>query len=253
MRTWKRVLGDKEIDKQSLKDFVIGMREANISPASCNVYIKAFNGYLIWLFENEYIPEPLHIKHLKAEKKIIKPFNDSQLKALITFKPKKFCEHRLHTLLLLLIDTGVRIDEALSLRRNDVDFDSLLVLVRGKGKKQRLIPFSLEFRKSLFKFLTKHSFDLVFCTRNGTRYSYVNCWRDFRILADKLGIEGVRVSPHTIRHTFARNYLREDGNVFYLSRALGHTNIQTTKQYIEVETEDLQEAHLKTSILSRLR
>ncbi len=183
--------------------------EASISPASCNVYIKAFNGYLIWLFENEYISESLHIKHLKAEKKIIKAFSESQLKALITFKPKNFCERRLHTLLLLLIDTGVRIDEALSLKRDDIDFDSLLIRVRGKGKKQRYVPFSLELRKSLFKFLSKHHFELVFCTRNGTKYSYVNCWRDFRILAYKLGLSGVRVSPHTLRHTFARNYLRE--------------------------------------------
>jgi len=62
MRTWKRVLGDEQINKASIKDFVLKMREANISPASCNVYIKAFNGYLIWLFENEYISESLHIK-----------------------------------------------------------------------------------------------------------------------------------------------------------------------------------------------
>jgi integrase/recombinase XerD len=253
LRTWKRVLGDTEIDKQTIKDFVIKMREANISPASCNVYIKAFNGYLNWLFENEYISEPWHIKHLKVEKKIIKPFNDSQLKAIISYKPKKPSEQRLHTLLLLLIDCGARIDEALSLKREDIDFDSLLIKVNGKGKKHRLIPFSLELRKVLFKYLSKHQFDLVFCTRNGTRYSYRNCWRDFRILANKLGVVGVRVSPHTFRHTFARNYLREGGNVFYLSKALGHTNIQTTKQYIEVETEDLTQAHLKTSILSRLR
>jgi integrase/recombinase XerD len=253
MRTWRRVLGERELDKQSIKDFVIKMREGNISPASCNVYIKAFNGYLNWLFENEYIPEPLHIKHLKVEKKIIKPFSDSHLKAIISFKPSNFCEQRLHTLLLLLIDCGARIDEALSLKREDVDFDSLLIKVSGKGKKQRFIPFSIELRKVLFKFLSKHKFDLVFCTRNGTKYSYGNCWRDFRILADKLNLEGVRVSPHSLRHTFARNYLREGGNVFYLSKALGHSNIQTTKLYIEVETEDLQETHLKTSILSRLR
>lgn len=152
-----------------------------------------------------------------------------------------------------MIDTGVRIDEALSLRRDDVDFDSLLIRVKGKGKKQRFVPFSLELRKSLYKFLSNHRFELVFCTRNGTKYSYVNSWRDFRILASKLGIDGLRVSPHTLRHTFARNYLRQGGNVFYLCKALGHTNIQTTKQYIEVETEDLRETHLKTSILSRLR
>src|ERR1044072_1118861 len=253
MRTWKRVLGEREIDKQSIKDFVIKMREANISASSCNVYLKAFNGFLNWLYENEYIPEPLHIKHLKFERKIIRPFSDSQLKAIISFKPKDFCEQRLHTLLLLLIDCGVRIDEALSLKREDIDFDSLLITVRGKGKKQRLVPFSMELRKVIFKFLSKHKFDLVCCTRNGTKYSYGNCWRDIKILAARLGIEGVRVSPHTFRHSFARNYLREGGNVFYLSKALGHSNIQTTKLYIEVETEDLQETHLKTSILSRLR
>jgi integrase/recombinase XerD len=253
MRAWRRVLGESDIDKQTIKDFVIEMRKANISPASCNVYIKAFNGFLNWLLENEYISESLHIKHLKTEKKIIKPFSDAHLKALISFKPKKYSELRLHVLLLLLIDTGVRIREALSIKREDIDFDSLLIKVRGKGNKQRFVPYSLELRKALFKFLSRHKFDYVFSTNSGNRYSYGNCWRDFNKLANKLGIDGVRVSPHTIRHTYARNYLRQGGNVFYLSKALGHTSIQVTRQYVEVETEDLQLTHLKTSLLSRLR
>jgi integrase len=67
-------------------------------------------------------------------------------------KPKRFDQWRLHTLIALLLDTGVRIEEALSLNRGDVDLDNLLVTVFGKGRKERRVPFSFELRKVLFRY-----------------------------------------------------------------------------------------------------
>jgi integrase/recombinase XerD len=67
----------------------------------------------------------------------------------------------------MLVDTGTRIDEALSLKWTDVDFDNLLMTVTGKGNKQRKIPFSFELRKLLFKH--RHQYELVFCTGNGKK------------------------------------------------------------------------------------
>jgi hypothetical protein len=63
----------EEINKQSITNFMVGMREAGISPSSCNVYSKGMNGYLVWLYENGYISERLRIKQLKCEQKVIKP------------------------------------------------------------------------------------------------------------------------------------------------------------------------------------
>ena len=67
----------------------------------------------------------------------------------------------------MLADTGCRITELLGLQWDDVNFDDLLVTVRGKGNKQRTIPFSLELRKYLFRLQQESKFNLVFSARDG--------------------------------------------------------------------------------------
>lgn len=156
-------------------------------------------------------------------------------------------------MLCLLIDTGLRITEALSLQRSKVDFENMLLTVMGKGNKERTIPMSLELRKVLCKWCDKHSHELVFSTRQGGRLGYDNTLRDFKNLAKRLGIEGVRVSPHTLRHTFAKSYVKSGGNLFYLMKALGHTTLAMSKRYVELDEQDLKEMHVKTSIMNRLR
>jgi integrase/recombinase XerD len=94
---------------------------------------------------------------------------------------------------------------------------------------------------------------LVFCTRHGRPLLYRNSLRDFKLLGEKLGIKGVRVSWHTICHTFAYNYVRGGGNIFYLQRAMGHTDLAMIKRYVNLQTEDLQRSHLRLSTLARLR
>ena len=224
-----------------------------MKPATCNVYIRGMNSFLSWLHESEYIPEPLKIKQLKTEQKIMQTFTDEQLKSIASFKPKTFTEARLHALLCLVIDTGVRISEALDLRRDKVDFDNLLLTVRGKGNKERPIPMSLELRKVLWKFSQKHKFDLMFPNRDGGRLLYDNTRRDFRKICERLKLEGFDGSFHAFRRKFARSYVKNGGNLFYLMKALGHTTLTMSKKYVEVETDDLKDMHYKTSLLSRVR
>jgi integrase/recombinase XerD len=249
-KTYRRFVDEALPTKQSLEAFVIGMGQAGIKPCTANVYIRGVNTFLTWLAENEYIPA-LKIKKLKAPKPIIKTFSEAQLRILFAHKPKRFWEVRMWHLLLFLADTGCRINEALSIKRGDIDFNSLLVTVHGKGNKTRTIPFSHELRKLLYRYLQKHNFDYVFCTRQGVKLIYFNVNREFHWLTDKLGLP--RTGLHSLRHTFAKNYLRNGGNLFYLQAALGHSSITTTKMYVEVETQDLQNTHARTSLLTRLR
>src|SRR5215467_15965835 len=67
-------------------------------------------------------------------------------------KPKTFRQHRTHLAVCLVLDTGLRVSEMLTLRRDDLDFDNLILKVLGKGRKERLVPFSTELRKRLFRF-----------------------------------------------------------------------------------------------------
>jgi integrase/recombinase XerD len=151
-----------------------------------------------------------------------------------------------------MIDTGLRINECLTLERSKIDFDNLLLSVIGKGNKERIVPFSYELRKVLFKYAALHRFELMFCTKNGCKVSYDNILRDFYLLFGKLEIKPDGAF-HSFRRTFATNYVRNGGNPLVLQRLLGHTTLQQTNVYIKLITEDLQKEQHRTSLLNRLK
>jgi integrase/recombinase XerD len=241
-----------QLTKAQLIEWVIRLREDGVKPVSCNTYISAINSFCNWLFENKHLAEKLSVKKLKCEQTVLKPLDEKQLKAISSFKGSSKAEKRLWTVLMTLLDTGCRIDEVLTLTRDRVDLENLLLTVKGKGQKERIIPFSPELRKILFKHLRENKFFLVFCTRDGGKLNYHNLARDYKCLCVKLKIERTG-SFHRFRHTFALNYVRSGGGLFHLQRQLGHSTLQMTRRYTELDTQDLQNEHAKISLLNRLR
>jgi integrase/recombinase XerD len=229
------------------------LTESGISPATVNSYIRGLNSFLSWLYENEHTPEHLKVKAVKQGQPTLKTFSDDHLKRLLSFRPRTFADYRFYALLCTALDTGARIDELLNLQRDKINTTELLLTLHGKGNKERVVPISLEVRKVLYHFLKRHSFEFVFPTRHGEKLSYRTALDQLKSVASKVGIKGCRVSYHNFRHTFASSYIRDGGNVFYLQRLLGHTDIQTTKVYVNVQTDDLSLMHKKTSLLTRLR
>src|SRR6266496_2371816 len=173
------------LTKSQLNERVTSLRQNGMSPSCCNAYIRGINSFLTWLNENGHSAEHLRVKSLKAETRVMKTFTDAQIKTIVTFKPKSPCELRLHALLCFVIDTGVRINEALTLTRSNIDLHNLLVTVLGKGNKQRIVPISIECRRILVKILQSHNFDFAFCTRDGCQLLYDNTRRDFNRLMGK--------------------------------------------------------------------
>jgi integrase/recombinase XerD len=237
------------LTEEGLKQFVIAMREAGLQPTSCNSRICCVNTYLRWA------NLPLSIRKLRVESKVLPTYTEDHLRQIICFKPKTASERRLHTLILVLIESGLRVEEALSLRRTDVNLDQMLLTVKGKGGKERVVPFSFELRKGLWKFMSKQngSHDLLFPTRDGRKLQRRNVLRDFKVLCRKLGFSPVRRSIHALRHTFAVNYLRHGGSVFHLQKALGHSSLEMTRRYANLLTDDLQQMQHQVSLINRLR
>jgi integrase/recombinase XerD len=242
-----------ELSKAGIQAFVINMKEAGMSTGAANAYIRGVNSFLSWLYENEHITEHLRVKPLKQEKRVMKTFSDEEVSKLVSYKPKDFYDSRMHALVCLMVDTGIRIDEAITLTREKVDFNNLLVTVIGKGNKERIVPMSPELRKILFKWLQKNPHTVVFSTKDGGKKLYDNLRQDFLKYLDKVGVEKKDGSFHSLRRKYARSYVKSGGNLFYLMTVLGHASLRTTQAYVEVETEDLQATHLKTSLLTRLR
>lgn len=241
------------LSKASLQTFVINLREKGKGPGAINAYIRGINSFLSWLHENEHLSEHLKIKQLKREQKVMTIYPLETIKILLAWKPKNFEEHRFHTLLIFLLDTGCRIGEAFTLTRNRIDLDNFLVTVIGKGNKERIVPISVECRKYLFKFLSKHKFDLAFPTKDGGKLMYNNMRRQYLITLKKLGIEKCDGSFHSLRRLFASNFVNQDGDVLKLQRMMGHSSLHMTNKYVQIKTEVLKQVHQRTSILGQLR
>jgi len=249
-KNWEKA-GCKDLSKTSIDQFVMSMVERGMEPGGANIHITAMNSFFRWLFDQELAPSHYKIKRLKPLKKIQPSYTESELTEIIGYKPKRWWEARIHTLLLFLIDTGCRVNEAITLTRDRVDLDSLAVKVTGKGSKERIVPISLELRKALFKFLQGHEHDLVFASKQGKKWDYQNVMRALDLLCKRVGVQAKGM--HAFRRSFATMYVKEGGNLFYLQAHLGHERLETTRRYVRVDQEELQRVHMKSSPLSRLK
>jgi integrase/recombinase XerD len=236
--------------EDDLRGFVLRMREAGLKAVSVNSRIGSVNAFLKWT------GSPLRVPKLKQESYVPGVYSRAQVQGILRWKPRGFCPRRLHALVLTLLDTGIRLDEALSLCVRDCNLDDLLLTVTGKGRKQRVIPFSLELRRTLAKFILDfcplaHQF--IFAAKLGRKLSQRNVLRDIKALCVRLGFDAPKRSCHATRHTFATEYLRRGGSLFHLQKVLGHTSLEMVRRYANLQTDDLQAMHERVSLLSCTR
>jgi integrase/recombinase XerD len=251
-----RALSVALIGKADLQQFVVHLRERGVRPVTCNTWIRAMNAFCRWLHEQGELPAPVKLAPQRLEKRIIRTHDQVAIRSLLNSRPKTFPHWRVHALIASILDTGCRIDEVLSARVADFDYDSLLLTVFGKGRKQRRVPISTELRRVLLRFeqfkeRSEIRSELMFPARDGGRWEQRNALRSYYCLLKRLGLP--QSGFHLLRHTFATQYLRNGGDVVRLSIVLGHTEVGTTMKYLHLLTEDLQRPHQGLSILNRLR
>ena len=127
-RTFKGVGAFEDLSKPTLADCLIAFRERGMSVEAINTYIKGINAYLNWLHEEKGY-DKLALKKMKAAQSVMRSLTDKEIKQLMTCKPVTNCDKRLKILTLTLLDTGLRLNEALTLERKNLDFDNLLMTV----------------------------------------------------------------------------------------------------------------------------
>lgn len=244
--------------KEELKDVVMRMRVKGRKATGCNCVIRAINAYLHWSSvgtDQKCGPGCTHLRlpQLKEADLVLPTFTSAQIRSLVRWNPKRKIHRRLHLLTLILLDTGCRISEALTLRVHEIDMSNMLVTLDGKGRKQRIVPFSFELRKALFRYIRDFSRkpdSLLLASRNETQLGRRVMLRDVKRLCRQLGFEPPVRTLHAFRHTFAVNYLRRGGSVFHLQKCLGHSTLEMTRRYANLATEDLQAVHERISLLS---
>jgi integrase/recombinase XerD len=243
------------VTKPELLQRVEELRARGLGAVTINTYLRRVNAFCHWLFNEGRAQTHLQIPRLKEEQHVLATFTPDQVAKLVAFRATTLTERRVHILACLILDTGLRISEALSLKRlTDIDPDQAVITVRhGKGGKSRIVPISHQMRRLLFKFTQKDQPQyggLLFFADAGGSLEQRNALRDFKQMCDKLGITGVRCSFHTLRHSFALAYVKHGGDVFRLQRILGHSKLEMSRRYVNLSLSDLQEVHQRFSLLA---
>jgi len=243
----------QHLTTERLKQWVITMSSAGLKPGSINSYASGVNSFLTWLHDNSHTNQRFRVPLARKPRRTLNTYSAQDVARIVAYKPASRSGRRVMTLLCLLIDTGCRINEALTLTRDRIDWDDLLVTLQGKGGKWRRAPISPECRKVLFRWVNSHQHSVVFCVRNGGPMSYWNFKRDFLAVLRAVGIEKSEGCFHAFRRFFGKSYLRSGGNPIYLQRLFGHESMAMTQQYVAEDAEDLKDAHRTLSPLEGLK
>ncbi|TMC14964.1 MAG: integrase, partial [Chloroflexi bacterium] len=211
-----------------------------LSANSVRAYVRVWKAFFNWCYQEELIEVDVvtRLRSPEPVKKIIPAFTVEHIqKMLDTCDTSTDLGFRNYVILLLFLDTGMRLSELAGLNVGDVHEQFVKVL--GKGRKEREIGIRPEVGKLLWKYIHKYrkptnsSEVALFVSDRGRRMNIGTVKEVLRSVKKKSGIDDVRVSAHTFRHTFAKWYLKRGGELFKLSRELGHSSIKITEVYLK--------------------
>jgi integrase/recombinase XerD len=240
----------------------LNFRLKHLTPQTVNGDLRAIKAFARWLVKEGFRADnPTQgIEKLKEPVHYPRTLSDEQVVALVNTIAKHahtFSGLRDLTFVCLLLDTGLRLSEALNLKLSDIDLSQGFVRVVGKGNKERFVPIGESVKVVLHRYLLRrmtvtNAGDWLFITTLATRLTKRQAHMRLSLWAKKAGIEGVRVSPHSLRFTFVRKWLQSGGDSIVLQRILGHQTTQMTAYYARLFATDLKDAHKRHSPIDAL-
>lgn len=230
--------------------------------ATMQGYVKAIKLLFGWLVDEEVIAKnpAARLQKPSGEKRLRVGFSDEHLSALFGVcdleTPLGF---RDYTLMLVLLDTGIRVEELCRLTLDDVREGYLTIW--GKGRKEREVGISPTTAKFLWKYANLHraaesdAVKSLFTNIRGRPMTPSGVEQVFDKVAAAAGLgKEVAVTPHKLRHTFARTWLERGGDVYSLSRLMGHSSVKITEIYLEdFKSRQARTQHTQFSPIGKLR
>lgn len=215
-------------------------RGKTLSASSVRGYVLVCKSFFNWCYWEELIENnPVtRLKLPKPVKRVKSTFTPEHIDAILGACDRSTdVGFRNYVMLLVLLDTGIRLGEVCGLLVENVHDTYIKVL--GKGRKEREVGIHPEVSKLLWKYIHKHrhpkdSNELVlFLSRGGTPLSEAAVKATIELVHRKSGLTEIDFSTHTFRHTFAKWYMKRGGDMLKLSREMGHSSVMVTKIYLE--------------------
>ena len=226
-----------------------------------NTYYRAIRSWFNWMVEQNAIDKSplLKLKTPPIPKTVIKPITADQVQQLLLCCSKYFRGQRDKAIISLLFDSGVRRLELVNIKLDDIDLKQGYIRIMGKGAKERYVAIGKEAKRAIV--------DYLFMRNDALPWLFVSHLKERRdkltpdaitLMVNKLmkraGITGVKLGPHTLRHSFATASIRNGANLFHLQSLLGHSTLNMTRRYVAtVDSEEAIKSHKNFSPLDRIR
>ncbi|AMQ17885.1 site-specific tyrosine recombinase/integron integrase [Thermococcus peptonophilus] len=239
-----------DLNARSALRFLAHLRRNGYSNRSLNLVVQALRAY----FRFEGIDdEAERLKPPKVPRSLPKALTREEVKRLLSVIPPTRKRDRL--IVLLLYGAGLRVSELCNLKKDDVDIDRGLIVVRGgKGAKDRVVPIPKYLADEIRAYLESRSDNSEYLLveerrRRKDKLSTRNVWYLLKRYGQKAGVE---VTPHKLRHSFATHLLEEGVDIRAIQELLGHSNLSTTQIYTKVTVEHLRKAQEKAKLIEKL-
>ncbi|RAU96779.1 tyrosine-type recombinase/integrase [Paenibacillus sp. YN15] len=266
LRKLKRMLEEQrvktdpaEITERTMKENVIlYMMDKGLKETSINCVLRASRAMFNFLVREGYLRvSPMREMNLiRQRKKAVPTFTTAQVHILLAQPDEKtFVGVRDKTIMMLMLETGVRLRELADIKTGDIEWRNGVILIEGKNGKDRFVPFQSTMRQQLGKYLSLRGnlgHDTLFVTIDNTPITRRQVQEQIQFYGARGGIQGVRCSPHTFRHTFAKMSVQNGADVFALQAVLGHATLEQVRTYVNLFSSEVRDKHRKFSPLEKL-
>ena len=217
------------------------MSDSNLSPLTINRKISALSRYYDFLIKIEQIKDSPTTNHkrLKVQPKIIIPFNEDEVFSVINVFQDSFEGKRDMLIIDMLYSKGIRRDELIKIKLNDILFDENLIKIQGKRNKERLVPMLPSLLQNIKDYIKLRSnikalINNFFITNRGTQIGPSLVYRVVRKYFSKVSSK-VKTSPHVLRHSFATHLLNNGADINTIKEILGHSSLASTQIYTKIK------------------
>jgi len=251
-------LDSRNSGPEEIRLFLLGLQQDGLGPHSVHIYYRNLRAFFKWLVSEDYIPKsPMkNIKPPKLPNLVIRPFSPQDINnLLLVTSGKRFVDIRNRAIVLLFLDTGVRLGEMAASKLEDIDIDSGKIKIFGKGAKERHVRMGKTTTRALFKYLSIRTdpYDCLWVTEERKPLTQFGVKILIRRLCAWAEIKDAKRGAHTFRHTAAINYLRNGGDIFTLQSMLGHSSLSMVRRYLSsLGIDDLIRVHKKASPVDNL-
>jgi site-specific recombinase XerD len=252
LKCFVRDVGDKPVEQFDVMDFVRlkkAMMERGLSEARIASVVYATRSFMSYCqnFLKLSVVDPKSIRPPRIYRREVIYLKKEEVETFVNvIDTTKWNGLRFKALVEVLLGTGMRIGELLSLNRKDIDWDKLEAKIVGKGNKERTIFFNERSLEWLRKYLENRNdlHEALFVTKKPTgRMHRDDIWRFFDYYRKKAHINK-KLTPHILRHTVATNLIFNGCPIVHVKEILGHERLDTTcKYYLGVDKEQAKKAH----------